>query len=69
MDVFDDAPAAIEPLERAIAARVFREDAMARLVRAYDESGQEARCRAMRERYLEAYPNGLHRGTLASCAP
>jgi transmembrane sensor len=68
MDVFGDARSAIEPLERAIAARVFREDAMARLVRAYDESGQEVRCRSARERYLESYPNGLHRGTLATCA-
>lgn len=68
MDVFGDARSAVEPLERAIAARVFREDAMARLVRAYDESGMSARCRGARERYLEAYPNGLHRGTLATCA-
>lgn len=67
MDVFDDARSAIEPLERAIAARVFREDAMARLVRAYHESGQAARCRAAREHYLESYPNGLHRDALATC--
>lgn len=70
MDVLGETRGAIEPLERAIAARVFREDAMARLVRAYDETDQGARCRGARERYLEAYPEGMHRATVeAACAP
>ena len=64
MDVLHDSRGAIDPLERAIAARVFREDAMARLVRAYDETEQSARCRAARDRYLDAYPSGVHRTAL-----
>ncbi|UJR80079.1 Iron siderophore sensor protein [Sandaracinus amylolyticus] len=61
MDSLGDERGAIEPLERAISAGVFREDAMARLVRAYDETGQDARCRTARERYVRAYPEGVHR--------
>jgi hypothetical protein len=63
MDALDDPRGAIEPLERTIRARVgptFHEDAMARLVRAYDASGQQARCRDARQQYLRTYPEGLH---------
>lgn len=73
MDVEGDPRGAIEPLERAIDARVFREDAMARLVRAYDESGMQSRCEAARGRYLEAYPEGVHvrsvQGACGAVAP
>lgn len=38
----------------------FREDAEARRVQALDEAGEDAECKEAREKYLAAYPSGLH---------
>ncbi len=47
----------------------FREDAIARLVQAYAAMGATAQCRTFRKAYLEAYPKGVHAGTVANKCP
>jgi FecR protein len=69
MDSLHATAAAVGPLERALSERNYREDAMARLVRAYDELGRESRCRTTRERYLREFPSGVHHDVVeARCA-
>lgn len=72
MDVLDDPAGAIAPLRRAASSapgESLREDAMARLVEAYDATGQRARCRSARERYLDRFPEGVHSaGVVRRCA-
>jgi len=63
MDQFGDLPGAITALQLAaqsLTDKGLREDAMARLVRAFERSQDLERCRAAREAYLEAYPVGTH---------
>jgi transmembrane sensor len=69
MDALDDHPGAIQALERAIAAgssASFHEDALARIVVASDALGRGDACRRARARYLERYPQGVHRNALAA---
>jgi len=63
MDQFGDAPGAITPLQlavRVVSEAGLREDALARLVHAFELTKELARCRAARAEYLEAYPKGTH---------
>jgi tetratricopeptide (TPR) repeat protein len=63
MDQFDDAPGAIPPLQlavRVVSEAGLREDALARLVHAFELTKELERCRAARAEYLEAYPKGTH---------
>jgi transmembrane sensor len=69
MDALHDPASAIEALERAAAAgddASFHEDALARMVVAYDAEGRTAACRKARDRYLARYPNGVHAHVLAA---
>ena len=61
MDALGDPRGAIEALETAIALSPrgpFREDAMARIVRAQDALGARAACGRARDAYLARYPEG-----------
>lgn len=63
MDALGDPRGAIDALERAAAAGAaasFHEDALARMVVAYDAEGRREACRKARERYLDRYPSGVH---------
>lgn len=63
MDRLGDMPGAVLALQRAVsqsAGASFREDAMARLVRAYRASGATAKCERTRAAYMRDYPNGVH---------
>jgi transmembrane sensor len=69
MDRLHDAPGAAEAFERAVAlapGAQLREDAMARLVAARSAAGDSASCRQVQARYLTAYPDGVHRRTVAA---
>ncbi len=55
----DDAVSLLQPDDP------FREDAEARRVQAFEEIGDRAECAAARDRYLGAYPQGSHRGSVA----
>jgi TolA-binding protein len=62
MDRLGDLPGAVRALERAVASGAgFREDALARLVKAYAGVGNVPACRRTREQYLREYANGVHR--------
>ena len=68
MDALADPRGAIDALERAVAAGAtasFHEDALARMVVAYDAEGRRDACRKARERYLARYPSGVHAHVLA----
>jgi transmembrane sensor len=61
MDAFHDLPGAVEALSAAIRIAPgggFREDAMARVVQAYDVMGAAQACVRARDRYLASYPGG-----------
>jgi TolA-binding protein len=63
LDVLHDAPGAASALERSLALSPqasFRQDALARLVSAYDRAGRAAECTRARDRYLREYPDGVH---------
>lgn len=68
MDRYGNAASAARSLNRALAAgnSPFREDAMARLVHAYDTMGAKTECRRAQQNYLEQYRNGVHRAAVAS---
>ncbi|CAN5741227.1 hypothetical protein BH09MYX1_BH09MYX1_31820 [soil metagenome] len=64
LDELDAPSSAREALEDAIALDPngnFREDAEARRVQALDAEGRRTDCIDARDRYLAAYPDGLHR--------
>jgi FAD synthase len=57
------APVSSSEIRRAVAAgpgTAFKEDAMARLVRAYATMGATGECNRARGAYLESYPQGVH---------
>lgn len=67
MDRLGDLPGAVQALKQAVSLAPgsgFREDAMARLVRAYDALGRRDECRRARQQYLAAFPSGVHHGQL-----
>lgn len=69
MDALGDPRGAIDALERAAgagAAASFHEDALARMVVAYDAEGRREACRKARERYLDRYPSGVHAHVLSA---
>jgi tetratricopeptide (TPR) repeat protein len=69
MDALDDEAGAIQALERSLTAgpgASFHEDALARIVVAQDALGRNAACTRARERYLAAYPTGVHAHALAT---
>jgi TolA-binding protein len=72
MDRLGDLPGALRALERAVTlapSAGFREDALARVVRASAAVGNSSRCASAREQYLRDYPQGVHRLSVAnSCA-
>ena len=72
MDHLGDAAGAISALNRAASSGggSVREDAMARLVRAYAATGARDRCLRARERYERSYPEGHHGAEVrAACGP
>ena len=63
MGPLSDVPGAIRAFEMALAhapGAGFREDALAHLVAAHAASGEVAKCRSLRETYLNDYPHGVH---------
>jgi hypothetical protein len=63
MDDFRDIRGAVTALElaiRVVGDAGLREDAMARLVRAFEALNDEAACQEARATYLETYPTGTH---------
>ncbi|MFT3767949.1 MAG: FecR domain-containing protein [Minicystis sp.] len=70
MDVLGDTAGAVPLLERAAAqGGGFREDALARLVRAYQASGSIKACQRAREAYLKSYPRGVHAAAVSASCP
>ena len=72
MDHLGDHAGAISALNRAASSGggAVREDAMARLVRAYAATGSRERCLRARENYERSYPEGHHRAEVrAACGP
>jgi tetratricopeptide (TPR) repeat protein len=69
MDALGDPKGAVSAFNRALGLAPtagFREDALARIVIAYDAMGQRAACLKAREGYLGKYPQGVHAGSLAA---
>jgi transmembrane sensor len=67
MDQLGDLRGAIASLQRAVSSAPgsgFREDALARLVRAHDTMGDVERCEKARKAYLTSYPGGVHAGAI-----
>jgi transmembrane sensor len=63
MDRFHDFPGAATALKRAVTLAPgsgFREDAMARLVDAYQAMGAGEQCARAKRAYLDGYPQGVH---------
>jgi transmembrane sensor len=72
MDQLGDTAGAITALTRATSSTggSVREDAMARLVRAYAATGALNQCQRARQDYERSYPEGLHRAEVrAACGP
>lgn len=67
LDALADPRGAVEALQsaRARAGDTLREDIDARLVEAFDRSGQTQNCLRARSRYLAAYPAGHHRDNVS----
>jgi hypothetical protein len=63
MDALQNPRKALISLDRALqlGGGRYREDIMARKIRAQDALGQTATCRTTREAYLKQYPEGIHR--------
>jgi transmembrane sensor len=66
MDQLGDMRGAVVNLQRAANASgsAFREDALARLVRAHDTMGDTVRCEQAKNSYLTSYPSGVHAGAV-----
>jgi hypothetical protein len=72
MDRLGNLAGAVQELRTAVKlapGSAFREDAIARLVQAYAAMGATTQCRTFRKQYLDAYPKGVHAGTVASKCP
>jgi transmembrane sensor len=69
MDALTQPQAAIEAFNTALRAAPrasFREDALARIVVAYDMMGEREACLSARDRYQDEFPAGVHALALAS---
>jgi transmembrane sensor len=69
MDALGNPQGAVSAFRRALKLSPdasFREDALARIVVAYDAMGRTAECNAARERYLAGFPHGVHAASLAA---
>jgi TolA-binding protein len=65
MDQLGDLRGAVGYLQRAASGSgAFREDALARLVRAHDTMGDTVRCAQAKTSYLTSYPSGVHAGAV-----
>ncbi len=67
MDRLGDLAGAVAALKQSIRAAPgsgFREDALARLVRAHAALGHRAECERYRDAYLKSYPQGVHAATV-----
>ncbi|MEM9193914.1 MAG: FecR domain-containing protein [Myxococcota bacterium] len=65
MDVLGDRAGAVEALRaslRSSGGAMFREEAMVRLIRAYDRPASKQLCEQARDAYLSAYPSGAYAG-------
>ncbi len=71
MDQLNDVAGAIAPLEMAQKKLPgqWREDAAARLVKAYQQTGRFDQCAAARSEYLQRFSSGIHRSTVESLCP
>lgn len=72
LDVQHDSSGAIRMLEVALAkgpTAAYVEDALMRLARAKADTGDDAGCRATRERYLRDFPRGVHTATVRRLCP
>jgi TolA-binding protein len=71
-DVLGDLGGAITALEQALRLSPqgsFRQDALARLAQAYERSGRTQACKATRQRYLDAYGEGVHAQRVLKLCP
>lgn len=69
MDRLGDLNGAVHALNQAVRlapGSAFREDAMARLVEAYQRLGQTAACSSAQQQYLKSFPTGVHAATVRS---
>lgn len=69
MDRLGDLNGAIQALNQAVRlapGSAFREDAMARLVEAYQRLGQTSACSSAQQQYLKSFPTGVHAATVRS---
>lgn len=69
MDRLGNLPGAVSALRQAVLLAQdagIREDAMARLVRAYDALGSPDRCREAQATYLKSFPSGVHAAAVST---
>lgn len=70
MDSLGDLAGALPLLERAAqGGGSFREDALARLVRAYQSTGSVKGCQRARAAYLAGFPRGVHAAAVSASCP
>ncbi len=63
------AEGALKAASSAGAGGALHEDSLARLVDLYASRGDAASCRQARDRYLAAYPNGVHANRVRGACP
>lgn len=71
-DVLGDNSGAARALEQALKLSPragYRQDALARLTQAYERSGRTAACKAVRQKYLAAYGEGIHAQRVLKLCP
>jgi transmembrane sensor len=69
MDALTQPKAALDAFGAALRSNPrasFREDAVARIVVAFDQLGEREACRLARDRYQKEFPGGVHALALAS---
>jgi hypothetical protein len=69
LDRRDDPRGALAPLRRAARSAAYREDALARLIEAYERTNDAGSCARARESYLRSYPEGIHASVVARRCP
>lgn len=71
-DVLGDNSGAAQALEQALKLSPrasYRQDALARLAQVYERSGRTAACKAVRQKYLAAYGEGIHAQRVLKLCP